>query len=139
MNKFLNAIHSDNRPVRIVKRDKQNPMFVFAMYALAIGLSLCIGAIMLATLKVDVGLFFEKMFTLGMIGNKFAYKSIENFIKVFTPLLITSIGLSLAFKMKFWNIGGEGQFIIGAITASAIALGFDPSVPPVVMMLLMAL
>jgi general nucleoside transport system permease protein len=38
------------------------------------------------------------------------------------PLIITSIGISLAFKMKLWNIGGEGQIAMGAFAASAVAM-----------------
>ena len=43
-------------------------------------------------------------------------------IKVMIPLLISSLGVTLAFKMKFWNIGAEGQIIMGAVFASYFAL-----------------
>lgn len=43
-------------------------------------------------------------------------------IKIMIPLLITSLGVTLAFKMQFWNIGGEGQIIMGAVFASYFAL-----------------
>ncbi len=46
-------------------------------------------------------------------------------IKVMIPLLISSLGITLAFKMKFWNIGAEGQIIVGAIFASYFALFYD--------------
>lgn len=48
--------------------------------------------------------------------------SIQSTVKIAVPLLITSLGVTLAFKMKFWNIGAEGQFIMGAIFASYFAL-----------------
>jgi simple sugar transport system permease protein len=38
------------------------------------------------------------------------------------PLVITSLGISLAFRMKFWNIGAEGQICMGAFAASYFAL-----------------
>ena len=41
--------------------------------------------------------------------------------KELIPLLITSLALSLAFRMKFWNIGGEGQFILGALAGASVA------------------
>ncbi len=31
------------------------------------------------------------------------------------PLVVTSIGIMIAFKMKFWNIGGEGQILMGLL------------------------
>ena len=46
-------------------------------------------------------------------------------VKVMIPLLISSLGVTLAFKMKFWNIGAEGQIIAGAIFASYFALFHD--------------
>jgi simple sugar transport system permease protein len=39
-----------------------------------------------------------------------------------TPILLTSLACSIAFRMKLWNIGAEGQFIMGAFGASAIVL-----------------
>lgn len=43
-------------------------------------------------------------------------------IKIMIPLLISSLGITLAFKMKFWNIGAEGQIIMGGVFASYFAL-----------------
>jgi simple sugar transport system permease protein len=39
-----------------------------------------------------------------------------------TPIILTALACSLAFRMKLWNIGAEGQFIMGAWGASAIVL-----------------
>ena len=39
-----------------------------------------------------------------------------------TPLILTGLGVSLAFRMRLWNIGAEGQFLLGAWGASAIVL-----------------
>ena len=39
-----------------------------------------------------------------------------------TPILLTSLACSIAFRMKLWNIGAEGQFIMGAWGASAVVL-----------------
>ncbi len=40
-----------------------------------------------------------------------------------TPIILTALACSVAFRMKLWNIGAEGQFIMGAFGASAIVLG----------------
>lgn len=37
------------------------------------------------------------------------------------PLLVLSLGTAVAFKMKFWNIGAEGQFYMGAFGAAGVA------------------
>jgi simple sugar transport system permease protein len=39
-----------------------------------------------------------------------------------TPIILTALACSVAFRMKLWNIGAEGQFIMGAWGASAIVL-----------------
>ncbi len=53
---------------------------------------------------------------------KRAELSTGRIVKVMIPLLVTSLGVTLAFKMKFWNIGGEGQIIFGATCATFFAL-----------------
>jgi general nucleoside transport system permease protein len=40
-----------------------------------------------------------------------------------TPLILVGLACALAFRMKLWNIGAEGQFYIGALAASAVVLG----------------
>jgi simple sugar transport system permease protein len=45
-----------------------------------------------------------------------------------TPILMTGLACSVAFRMKLWNIGAEGQFIMGAFGASAVVLA--PLLPP---------
>ena len=39
-----------------------------------------------------------------------------------TPLILTGLACSIAFRMRLWNIGAEGQFLLGAWGASAIVL-----------------
>ncbi len=48
----------------------------------------------------------------------------ELILKV-TPLLLCSLAVMLALKVKFWNIGVEGQFCMGAWAAGGIAMAFD--------------
>ena len=42
------------------------------------------------------------------------------------PLVLIAIGLSLGFKAGIWNIGAEGQYIIGALTGAGVGLAFYP-------------
>jgi simple sugar transport system permease protein len=57
-------------------------------------------------------------------------------IKIAIPLLIASLGITPAFQMKFWNIGAEGQIIMGGIFATYFAL-FWSQLPHAVLLLLM--
>ena len=48
-----------------------------------------------------------------------------------TPLILTGLACALAFRMRLWNIGAEGQFLLGAWGASAVVLsGVLPSGTP---------
>ena len=42
-----------------------------------------------------------------------------------TPLLIIALGLAVCFRSNVWNIGAEGQFVIGAVAAGGVALLAD--------------
>ena len=44
--------------------------------------------------------------------------AVQGTVNVIIPLLISALGVTLAFKMRFWNIGAEGQIIMGAIFAT---------------------
>jgi simple sugar transport system permease protein len=45
-----------------------------------------------------------------------------------TPLILTGLACAIAFRMRLWNIGAEGQFFLGAFGASAVVL--TPLLPP---------
>jgi ABC-type uncharacterized transport system permease subunit len=46
-----------------------------------------------------------------------------------TPLILTAVAAAVAFRMKIWNIGGEGQLYLGAIATSGVALLVGDSWP----------
>ena len=108
----------------IVKRDSCPFWKKLCLYLAAVAGALVLGGLLLLVMGVDPIAYYQRMFTMGMVGNKIAYKTFENYLKVFVPLVLTSVALSLSFKMRFWNIGGEGQFILGAVAAAAVALLF---------------
>lgn len=46
------------------------------------------------------------------------------------PLLIVAVGLSVPFTARVWNIGGQGQFVIGSIAATWVGLKLAGTLPP---------
>ena len=123
--------------VRVVKRDRIHPLLKVAFYLLAILFALTVGGVLLFAIGVNPLVLYKDMFTIGMLGSRFAYKSVEGLLTIFVPLLITSLALSLSFKMRFWNIGGEGQLIIGALAAATVVLKFGNSMPSFPLLVLM--
>ena len=125
--------------LHLVKRDNCPLWKKAVFYAAAIVAALLLGGVILLAIGVDPIAYYTRMFTMGTVGNAIAYKTYMNYLKDFVPLVLTSLALSLAFKMRFWNIGGEGQFIMGAIAASAVAILLGNSLPSFVVLLLMCL
>ena len=121
----------------IVKRENCPFWKKCCFYLAAVLLALLLGAALLAALGVNPVSYYSRMFTMGTVGNKIAYKVWINYLKDFVPLALTSVALSLAFKMRFWNIGGEGQFILGAIAAAFVAFKAGPLLPDFATLLLM--
>lgn len=88
---------------------------------LALVLTVAIGLALFAALGKDPvrGLlifFWEPIKTPYALG--------ELMVKA-TPLLLIALGLALCFRSNVWNIGAEGQFVIGAICAAGVALQAD--------------
>ena len=123
----------------IVKRDNCPLWKKCCLYLGAVVLALLLGAVLLISLGVDPIAYYTRMFTMGTIGNKIAYKVWINYLKELVPLALVSVALSLAFKMRFWNIGGEGQFILGAISAAFVAFKAGSVLPGGVTLVLMCL
>jgi simple sugar transport system permease protein len=48
------------------------------------------------------------------------------------PLILIAIGLSLGFRAGIWNIGAEGQYIVGALCGAAFGLAFWPADHPLI-------
>ena len=71
----------------------------------------------------------------GSLGT--AYRLRETINKAI-PLCVLSLGTAVAFRMKFWNIGQEGQFYLGAFGAAMIAFAF-PHLPAPLLLALMFL
>ncbi len=53
------------------------------------------------------------------------------------PLVLVGSGLALVFRARFWNIGGEGQVLLGAVFATYVGLHFGASLPPYLIIPLM--
>ncbi len=57
-------------------------------------------------------------------------KHVSNVIIKSTPLILTGLGVAFAFKTGLFNIGAEGQFIMGSVAATVVGILFD--FPPVI-------
>ena len=60
-------------------------------------------------------------------------------VRIAIPLLGAALAVGLAFRMRFWNIGAEGQILVGGTIASYFALFHFENMPPAVLLTVMGL
>ena len=94
------------------------------MPLLAAVAALAVGAVMLLLLKVNPVEAYSALWD-GAFGSKNALA--DTVVKA-TPLLLVGIGICIAFRGGVINIGGEGQLVVGAVSATLVGLSF-PDAP----------
>ncbi|MBU0928081.1 MAG: ABC transporter permease [Spirochaetes bacterium] len=87
--------------------------------------SLFLTGILLAAFGANPLTTFGAMFK-GAFGSGRALT--ETLVKAI-PLMLTGLGVALAFKLKFWNIGAEGQLTLAGVAATWVALYWSPWLP----------
>jgi len=109
--------------LRLEQREKTSPWLniTLPLAAIAATLVLCGGLIALAGANaIDAyGVLFA-----SALESKFAL--VETIVKA-TPMVLTGLAVAIAFRAKFWNIGAEGQFLLGAM--AAVYVGTQESLP----------
>jgi ABC-type uncharacterized transport system permease subunit len=107
--------------LRLEARPQPSRAWSYASPLLAIAITVLLGVLLFLALGKDPvrGL---QMFFWEPIKTKYALG--ELMVKA-TPLLLIALGLAVCFRSNVWNIGAEGQFIIGAVCAGGVALLAD--------------
>ncbi|WP_374367007.1 ABC transporter permease [Dongia sp.] len=106
--------------LEIVSRGERSKAWTYLSPVLALTLTLVTAAIIFAFLGKDPLEALRVMWIdPWMTKRGFA----ELFVKG-APLIMIAIGLALGFRANVWNIGAEGQYVMGAIFASGVALYF---------------
>ncbi len=114
--------------IRIIKRGEVTRQKSMVIRGTAILLSLLAATLFIWALRLNPLEVFSSMID-GALGSKYRFQ--ETIVKTI-PLVITSLGIAIAFRMQFWNIGAEGQIMMGAFMAGFVALKF-PTLPMAVM------
>ncbi len=109
--------------IRISKRENMNPHMVWLIRFLAFLTAILLSLLVLAAAGANPVEAYKTMIS-GALGKK---SGIRQVVKTATPLLGTALALAPCFKMKFWNIGAEGQITVGAMAAAFFAIYFGKS------------
>jgi simple sugar transport system permease protein len=107
--------------LRLEARPQPSAVWGVASPILAVVITMVIGVLLFSALGKDPVRGLQVFFWDPI---KTPYALSELMVKA-TPLLIIALGLAVCFRSNVWNIGAEGQFVIGAVTASGVALMAD--------------
>ena len=107
--------------VKLEARPQPSQFWSYGSPLLALLCTVVIGVILFAMLGKDplrgLQVFFWEPIRNGYAVGELVVKA--------TPLLLIALGLAVCFRSNVWNIGAEGQYILGAIAASGVALLAD--------------
>jgi ABC-type uncharacterized transport system permease subunit len=107
--------------IRLEARAEASRWWSIGSPLLALALTVVIGVVLFSALGKDpvraLQVFFWDPVKTGYALGELAVKA--------TPLLVIALGLAVCFRSNVWNIGAEGQFIVGAIAAGGVALLAD--------------
>lgn len=107
--------------LRLEARAAPARAWLWAAPLLALVVTVILGALLFAALGKDpwrgLQLFFVEPLRDARALSELALKA--------TPLVLIALGLAVCFRANVWNIGAEGQFVLGAICAAAVAMQAD--------------
>ena len=107
--------------LRLEVRPQPSRLWSLASPLLALTITVLIGVLLFQALGKDplrgLQVFFWEPIKSGYAVSELLVKA--------TPLLIIALGLAVCFRSNVWNIGAEGQYIIGAVFAGGVALLAD--------------
>ncbi len=101
---------------------------------LSIIIALGVSAIVIAILQYNPFEVYREI-AVGALGSLYSIKEV---VRTTVPLLLMALGVTMCFRLQFFNIGAEGQFFMGATAAAAVALG-NPDLPAPLLITLMLL
>ncbi|MEO0403192.1 MAG: ABC transporter permease [Pseudomonadota bacterium] len=112
--------------IRLEARSQPSQAMSYATPLLAVVLTMIFGGVLFAVLGKDplqaiATIFWEPLF------GEFSFFYRPQLLIKGAPLVLIAIGLALGFKAGIWNIGAEGQYILGAICGAGAGLAFYPT------------
>lgn len=122
--------------VRIAKRDSMPVAKAVLVRAIAIALSLVVCAVVIYSItKMNPLKVYATMFE-GAFGSK---RRIWMLVRDTMMMLCIGVALAPAFKMRFWNIGAEGQVLMGGIATAACMIYLGDVLPTPVLFAVMVI
>ena len=113
--------------IRLEKRPQPSKMWTVITPILAVIMTMIVGGIMFALLGKPPVEAIKTIFWDPLFHEQFGPYSRPQLLVKAAPLILIAIGLSMGFRAGIWNIGAEGQYIMGAICGAGVGLAFYPT------------
>ena len=104
--------------LRFVPRREPSRAMLFATPVLAVALTLLVGAVVFTLLGYDGLGAVREIFVTPLFD---LYRWQDLLVKA-APLAMIAVGLSVGFRANVWNIGAEGQYVMGGLAGTGVAL-----------------
>src|SRR6187431_1315326 len=108
--------------LKLEVRPQPSRLMAFASPLLALAITVVIGTCLFLLLGKDP---LRGLYIFFIEPAKNLYALTELAMKA-VPLMLIALGLAVCFRSNVWNIGAEGQFILGAVFASGVAMTAGP-------------
>jgi ABC-type uncharacterized transport system permease subunit len=120
--------------LKLEARPQPSAAMSVASPLIALAITVVVGVILFTALGKDP-LRGLQMFFVEPVKNAYALSEIA--IKA-TPLALIALGLAVCYRSNVWNIGAEGQFVLGAIFASGVAMQAGPDTSRLIVFAILA-
>ena len=131
-----NDIHVKEPLCHIVKRDGVVWWKGWLIRIAAVAIALIVSAFVTVLLTGENPISVYSAMAFGSFGTP---RRIWALLQGTAMLLIVALALTPAFKMRFWNIGGEGQVLIGGLATATVMLFLGDKLPSALLLLVMVL
>ncbi|EPX86390.1 nucleoside ABC transporter membrane protein [Rubellimicrobium thermophilum DSM 16684] len=108
------------------RRPAPSRLWTWATPPLAVLMTMIAGGLLFAALGKDPLTAIRTIFWDPLFGPFAGFTRPQLLIKA-APLILIATGLAFGFRAGIWNIGAEGQYILGALTGAAVGLAFYPA------------
>ncbi|GAA3863668.1 ABC transporter permease [Celeribacter arenosi] len=112
--------------ISFVKRPQPSRGWTIATPVLAVLVTMVLGGVLFALMGKDPFVAIRTIFWDPLFNDQFAAYSRPQLLVKAAPLILIAIGLSLGFKAGIWNIGAEGQYLMGALAGASVGLALYP-------------
>ena len=111
--------------ILLVPRQTASNGWQIATPVMAVLATMVTGGLLFALLGHDPVAAIRTIFWDPLFGPAASYSRPQLLVKA-APLILIASGLAIGFRAGIWNIGAEGQYIIGALSGAAVALALYP-------------